>query len=268
MKVGYMTNAWGSIVGHPAGVTSVKDLYYLSTGGTEEAMEAISSAGFEYIEIFDGNLAAYSDNKSNFSKLMSRNGLELLAVYTGANFIFKGIINEEFEKIKIAASLAKEFGARHLVVGGGAIRHNGIREDDYNELAKDLNKTIGIALDNDLIASYHPHLGTIVQAPDQLDKLMEKTEINLCPDCGHIAAGGGNPVEVVNKYSNRIEYIHLKDFKEGMFYPPGMGSIDLIKIIDTIKGKAEFTIETDGYDGKPSTAVETSFKYLENIFKD
>ncbi|WP_256200939.1 hypothetical protein [Thermoanaerobacter thermocopriae] len=27
MKIGYMTNAWGSVVGHPAGVTSVKDLF-------------------------------------------------------------------------------------------------------------------------------------------------------------------------------------------------------------------------------------------------
>jgi inosose dehydratase len=36
MKVGYMTNAWGSVVGYPAGVTSVKDAFYLSTGDTDK----------------------------------------------------------------------------------------------------------------------------------------------------------------------------------------------------------------------------------------
>ena len=31
MKLAYQTNTWGGVVGHPAGVTSVKDLYYLDT---------------------------------------------------------------------------------------------------------------------------------------------------------------------------------------------------------------------------------------------
>ncbi len=126
MKIGYMTNAWGSIIGHPAGVTSVKDLYYLSNASMEEAMQIIGSAGFEYIEIFDGNLAEYSDSKNDFLKLLSKNGLKLLAVYTGANFIFRDIVSEEFDKIEKVASLAKDFGAKHLVIGGGAIRYDGI----------------------------------------------------------------------------------------------------------------------------------------------
>lgn len=53
----------GSVVGHPAGVTSVKDLFYLSTGPTEEAVKSISKVGYEMIEIFDGNLAQYENDK-------------------------------------------------------------------------------------------------------------------------------------------------------------------------------------------------------------
>ena len=38
MKLAYHTITWGGVVGHPAGVTSVKDLYYLANGSTEKAL--------------------------------------------------------------------------------------------------------------------------------------------------------------------------------------------------------------------------------------
>ncbi len=225
MKTGYMTNAWGSVVGHPAGVTSIKDLYYLSTGKDEEAIGAIAKAGFDMIEIFDGNLVEYAQKKTMFLDMLKKHNVKLLAVYTGADFIFDEIFAEELHKIESVADLATEFGAKHLCVGGGAIRSDGIRESDFDKLAANLDRVMRLAADRGLIASYHPHLGTMVQSPEQLDKLMPKTKISLCPDCGHIAAGGGNPVETVRKYRDRIRYIHLKDYKQGGFYPLGKGSI-------------------------------------------
>ena len=38
MQLAYQTNTWGGVVGHPVGVTSIKDLYYLANGSTEQAI--------------------------------------------------------------------------------------------------------------------------------------------------------------------------------------------------------------------------------------
>ncbi|MDN3020276.1 hypothetical protein PH210_29620 [Paenibacillus sp. BSR1-1] len=43
MKFGYQTNTWGGIVGHPGGVTSVKELYYFANSSTEEALKNIAA---------------------------------------------------------------------------------------------------------------------------------------------------------------------------------------------------------------------------------
>lgn len=51
MKLGYQTNTWGGVVGHPPGVTSVKDSYYLANGSTEEALEDIKAAGGDPVEV-------------------------------------------------------------------------------------------------------------------------------------------------------------------------------------------------------------------------
>jgi len=270
MKVSYMTNAWGEVVGHCGGVTSIKDLFYLSTGSTKEAVSAISKVGYKMIEIFDGNLMGYSQNKDEFTELLKLNNLSLLAVYSGANFIYKEIIEEEFYKIEKVAELASEFGAKHLVVGGGAIRAQGIKEEDYNVLGQRLNGVINISKKYNLIASYHPHLGSMVQEPDQLDKLMPLTDINLCPDTAHIEAGGGDSIEVVKKYINRIKYIHLKDYDSGEFLPLGEGKIDFGKIIQILMDnsfKGEITIEADGYKGDPLKAAELSYSYLSSYLK-
>lgn len=268
MKVGYMTNAWGSVAGHPAGVTSIKDLYYISTGSTVEAVKAILKAGYEMIEIFDGNLMEFAENKKAFTDLLESSGLKLLAVYSGADFIYDEILEEELYKIDKVASLAAELGAKHLVVGGGAIRSGGIRDEDYVKLAKGLDKVMEIANKYGLIPSYHPHLGTCVQAPEQLDKLMPLTQINLCPDTAHIEAGGGDSVKIVEKYKDRIQYVHLKDYGVQGFLPLGKGRIDFDVMIKTLKNNGfnvDFTVEADGYSGSPEEAAAISYEYLSKL---
>jgi inosose dehydratase len=267
MKLGYQTNTWGGVVGHPAGVTSVKDLYYLANGSTEEALKDISSAGFSGFEIFDGNLMEYVGKREELKALIQEHSLSFIGVYTGGNFIFPDILEEELAKIESVAAFASELGVEHLVVGGGAIRSNGILESDYGALGQALDRVVEIAEKYHLIPSYHPHLGTCVETPEQLDKLMPLTNINLCPDTAHIEGGGGDPVEVVRKYIDRIKYIHLKDYKNGEFLPLGEGSqkfVDMIEILNKANYDGWITVELDSYPD-PLEGAEISRKYLKNV---
>lgn len=266
MKLGYQTNTWGGVVGHPAGVTSVKDLYYLANGSTEQAIKDIAAAGYKGIELFDGNLMQYADRPEEFTGLLKQYDLALIGVYTGANFIYKDIQDDEFDKIEKVAKFASECGAEHLVIGGGAIRAAGILEADYSELAKQLDRAAAIAAKYNLIASYHPHLGTIVQGPDQLDRIMELTSINLCPDTAHIEAGGGDPVAVVKKYADRIQYIHFKDYASGAFLPLGEGQQNFAEMVNVLQEKnykGWITVELDSYED-PLKGAQISKAYIQN----
>ena len=51
MRVGYMTNGFGPLVGEGAGVTSVKDIRYLTMGDDEEILKKITGVGFKSIEV-------------------------------------------------------------------------------------------------------------------------------------------------------------------------------------------------------------------------
>ncbi|MDR6986950.1 inosose dehydratase [Paenarthrobacter nitroguajacolicus] len=270
MKLGYCSITWGGVVGHPQGVTSVKDLFYLTPGSMHDAVRDIASVGYEGVEMFDGNLAAYAERPQELTELLRTSGVSLTSVYTGANFIYADILPDEMHRIHRAAELAAKFGAERLVVGGGARRAAGTTDEDYRRLGHALDSVTDIAESFGLSASYHPHLSTIVESPDELDKLMPLTRIGFCPDTAHLAAGGADPAAVIRKYPDRIRHVHLKDFQQDPFnfLPLGQGELDFPDIIAAIRESGYdswLMVELDGYDGDPRAAAEISKKYLERI---
>lgn len=273
MQLGYHTITWGGVVGHPVGVTSIKDLFYQTNGSMETAVKDIAAAGYEGTEMFDGNLVEYADRPEELRELLSGSGVKLVSVYSGANFIFADILPEELHRINRAAELAATFGADRLVVGGGARRAAGTTDEDYSLLAKGLDKVAAIAESFGLTASYHPHLTTMVESPGELDRLMESTRIGFCPDTAHLAAGGADPAAVIRKYPDRIRHVHLKDFREDpfQFLPLGEGDLDFPDIIRAVKESGYdswLMVELDSYHGDPRAAAEISKKYLDKILAD
>lgn len=270
MKIAYMTNAWGNVMAHCAAANNVNGAYYVSTGSDEEALFQIAKAGYEQIELFDGNLLAYEGREEELQRMLDSNHLSLLAVYSAGNFIYDDILAEELYRIKKAASFARKFGAKHIALGGGATRFDGIREDDYTKLAIALDRVCEIADELSMTANYHPHMGSLVETPEQLDKVMSKSRINLCQDTGHIVLGGGDPAAINLKYIDRVSYIHLKDVtKDGMFCPLGQGVIDFEPIIRTLQNtgrKIDFAIECDGWSGDPFVGATTTYNYLTKFF--
>jgi inosose dehydratase len=61
---------------------------------------------------------------------------------------------------------------------------------------------------------YHPHVGTFVETPAEVEWLMRSTDadlVGLCLDVGHYTVGGGDPVDAVRRYGRRIRHVHVKD---------------------------------------------------------
>lgn len=266
MNVGYVANAWGPVLGHWAAPNNVNAAYYRCPCDLDKVFRDISTAGYEAVEIFDGDLLEFQGREAFFKELLDKYHLRLKGVYVACNFIYDEILPEELDRLNRAAKFAKLFGATEIALGGGAVRFDGIRESDYVKLGEALNKVCDIAESLKMRASFHPHMGSLVESPEQLDKVMAHTRIPLCPDTGHVKAGGGDPLTVIKKYIDRIYYIHLKDITEdGMFCPLGEGVIDFIPVIEAIKNsdiKVDITIECDGWNGDAFEGAEITARYL------
>lgn len=102
----------------------------------------------------------------------------------------------------------------------------------------------------------HHHGATYVETPTEIDYFLNHTDaslIGLCFDTGHCALGGGDPVEVLKKHSERIWHVHFKDFSpdvvkqaieagwdyqqmigKGLFPELGKGSVDFAAVLETL----------------------------------
>ena len=270
MRLGYHSITWGGVVGDATGVTSVKDLYYRANGSMEQAITDIAAAGYAGTELFDGNLVPYADRPQELRDLLQRAGLELVSVYTGGNFIYDEILPEELHRIRRAAELAAAVGAQRLVVGGGARRAAGTQDADYERLGSALDQVTDIAEEHGLTASYHPHLTTIVESPDELARLLPRTRMGFCPDTAHLAAGGGDPAALIRQYPDRIGHVHLKDLRLDplQFLPLGRGMLDFADILQAVQEAGYdswLIVELDDYDRDPREAAEISKTHLDGL---
>lgn len=270
MRLGYSTITWGGVVGEATGVTSVKDLFYRANGSMSTAVRDIGAAGYAGVEMFDGNLVDYADRPDEFTGMLAAAGVDLVSVYSGANFIYADVLPDELHRIERAAELASTFGAERLVVGGGARRAAGTTDDDYRRLGESLDRVVDIADRFGLSASYHPHLSTIVESPAELERIMALSTIGFCPDTAHLAAGGGDPAALIRQYPERIRHVHLKDFRAEpfQFLPLGEGDLDLVDVVRAVRESGYddwLVVELDSYDGDPGEAARISKAYLDRL---
>jgi inosose dehydratase len=64
--------------------------------------------------------------------------------------------------------------------------------------------------------TFHHETGTYVEAPWEIERVLELTDIGLCLDTGHLLLGGGDPVSAIGAWGSRINQVHLKDARRSV----------------------------------------------------
>jgi inosose dehydratase len=168
-------------------------------------------------------------------------------------------------------------------------------EAGWSSLAEGLNAAGRIAKEHGLKLTYHHHGGTVVESPEEIDRLMEMTDpelVYLLFDSGHALYGGANPLEVLKKHYDRIAYVHLKDvrreelerakaadsdfvtcIRNGVFTVPGDGCIDFAPIIGELierdyRGWAMLEGEQDPATHPPREYAEKAISYLRKLVSE
>jgi inosose dehydratase len=107
---------------------------------------------------------------------------------------------------------------------------------------------------------FHHHTSTYVEGVDEIERLLEYTDVPLLLDCAHLVVAGGDALQALGDWGDRIEAIHIKDvgldvlaavkaeradtltaWRRGLFCALGQGDVDL-------EGFCE-AVEAIGYDG-------------------
>lgn len=186
-------------------------------------------------------------------------GAFFLAVMHDPNVDPLPAVKRELEAFKVAGGefliLAADSGAE------GYDSRPVLDDAGWKTLFGNLDRIREYAADQGVTACVHPHWGTMIQNVDEVEKMLAESSIGLCLDTGHLAAGGADVVELVQKYADRVDIVHAKDVhkdqtdtlltgeltwsqgvRQGMFAPIGEGDIDFKAVVEALNS-ANF----DGY---------------------
>lgn len=89
----------------------------------------------------------------------------------------------------------------------------GVNGSDFDTFCRQVNDQVKACKTWDIKVGLHNHLGALVESQEQVEAFLKNCpEAWLILDTAHLAAADGDPVEIVNKYSDRIVSMHLKDW--------------------------------------------------------
>jgi len=261
-----------------------------------EAVDNIANLGLDGIEYTPrrDELARFDLTRESFRDLLTEKNLTVTANYFGGDFHDPNrraqIMTEFMDRIENV----KFYGAKNIVIGppgrgNWSDYHHETTDDSVDiipekikAMAPFINELGKIALDQGVETGIHPHTNTIVENPAEIDMIMELTDpqyVGLVPDTAHIELGGGDSVAIIRKYSDRLNYFHLKDsvgrtFERPRFEPylreMGNGDIDFPAIMNILKEigfKGWLNIEQDRTEMTPLESATQSVNYINSTLK-
>ena len=89
-----------TLVGAGGGVTSVKDIRYVTMTDDEATLEQITKIGFKSIEVLEGNLTNYADDPQVLIDMLAKYGADMMSVCVGSKFHLSGRIGRRNGSLK------------------------------------------------------------------------------------------------------------------------------------------------------------------------
>ena len=199
--------------------------------------------------------------------LLELHGLRLASGWHGARLLERGV-DAEIEAMGPHLALLRAMGCRALVFAevSGSIQGDRARPLstrpvlgplEWAELAAGLDRLAAEAGRQGLRLCYHHHLGTVVETPDEIDRLMATTgpDVALLLDTGHLDTAGCAADAVIARHGARLGHVHCKDVRpadsaparaadssfldavlDGIFTVPGDGHLDFAAILGRLRG--------------------------------
>jgi inosose dehydratase len=236
---------------------------------------------------------------------LEKRGMQLVSQWKSVLFSDPSYREAELESYRQHVLFLKEMGCKVISTceSGGSPQFDPrrapgqsgvVRLDDagWKSLAEGLHAAGAIAKEHGLTLTYHHHGGTVVEQPDEIDRLMEMTDpalVSLLYDTGHAYYGGADPLAVLQKHYERIAYVHLKDvrrsvldqarkeqadfitcIRRGVFTLPGTGDLDFKPIVNVLlergySGWAMLEGEQDPAAHPPYKYAQKALTYLHEI---
>ena len=250
-------------------------------GNDRQAIEDIAALGFHGIQL-RANVVKEFDSSGQLRELLEENHLKMVALSSGGVSIDPAVEAEEIAKHTANARFVHDVGGLYLQVTDQRPKERAITSADYARLGRLITGIGKRTADLGVSLGYHNHMGSLGERPEEVDQILQVVDpryAKLELDVAHYFQGGGDPVEAIKKYHDRLLFLHIKDVEplpDGAnakrpyrFVELGRGRVNLPAVFDALNGvnfRGWAVVELDAVPDKartPKDSAAISKKYLE-----
>ena len=250
-------------------------------GNDRQAIEDVAALGFHGIQL-RSNVIKEFGSAAELRELLEKHQLKMVALSSGDVRIDSAVEAEEIAKHTANAKFVHDVGGLYLQVTDGRPKDRAISAEDYKRLGRLITEIGKRTADLGISLGYHNHMGSLGERPEEVDQILQATDpryAKLELDVAHYFQGGGDPAKAIEKYSDRLLFLHIKDVepvpanveakRPFRFVELGRGKVNLPAVFDALH-KVNFRgwaiVELDVVPDKSRTPKESgaiSKKYLE-----
>jgi len=246
----------------------------VETISPDDLMATLAGSGYRGVDL---GPVGFLGRGARLRQRLRSYGLELAGGWVQLPFsddeAFEAALPDLHEALRAFADAADEGPERlplpTLADGGSALRQRAPgRGDEVDPLAEaawgrllvNTERAAVIVRAAGFEPTFHHHAGTFVESPDEIDRFLANVDVDLTLDTGHLFIAGGDPLDAVQRWGDRINHLHLKDvdlseltrvlaagggmrevWSSGAFVAFGEGDVDLAAVMEAVDAR--------GFDG-------------------
>jgi len=244
-----------------------------NTPDGDAVLDAVSGAGYVGIDL--GPVGYFGEGEALAGRLSAR-GLGLAGAYLELPFSEPEPLREmlpQLDALLDALDAVRDLGpfpprptlgdfsnlARRARPGQAVSDHSlGLDAAGFDRFVAGVESVAERCRNRGYEPTFHNETGTYIEAPWEIERMLERTSINLCLDTGHLIVGGGDPIAALHDWGSRINHLHIKDarrtviadivrdaapaeaiWERGAFCGLGHGDVPMDKVLELIR--ADFT---------------------------
>ncbi|HTH99597.1 MAG TPA: sugar phosphate isomerase/epimerase [Acidisoma sp.] len=197
-----------------------------NTPAAEAVLDAVAEAGYQGIDL---GPVGYLGQGDQLAERLSRRKLGLSGAYLELPFSEPESLQEMLPQLDaLLDSLDSVSGigalpprptlgdfsntARRAKPGQAVRDHRlGLDEAGFARFVTGVERVADHCRGRGYEPTFHNETGTFIEAPWEIERMLEKTSVGLCLDTGHLIIGGGDPLKALKDWGTRINHLHVKD---------------------------------------------------------
>lgn len=275
-------------------------------GGYAAVLDEMRDTGYVGTEL--GDWGFMPTDPATLSGELSARNLRLLGSWVSVHLHDPDRhAQSEAEAVRTARLLAAVGGPQAVVVlgndpytdpvrtlnAGRITPEMGMTNEGWEVFAAGANRVArAVMRETGLRTVFHHHIGTWVETPAEVERLLAMTDpgvLGLCFDTGHYTFAGGDAVEGLRHFGDRIWHVHFKDqdpgvagrsraegwdgvtsVGHGVFCELGKGSVDFPAVLGQLRENGYqgwVVVEQDVLPGmgSPAHSARRNREYLRRI---